>query len=165
MPALQQGSPSDPVGNIRMQKVGIIVFRGEKSVFLVSACPKPIADVVSRVAVASSLRNPFSLERWDNAAVRSGVPIFLLPSRGCRGSAAGSVREGPRCPPGGCTPAAGPPALCCTLARCCGDAPPTAGVPLSAVDSSWTRLHAPGRARCPSLTAALGRAALGLMFG
>lgn len=44
--ALQQGSPSDPLGNIGNTQSVNYRISGRKAVFLLSACPKTIADVV-----------------------------------------------------------------------------------------------------------------------
>lgn len=65
-------------------------------------------DVGLRLAVASSLHNLSSLPVHDNAFVRSGVPIFLLPSRGCWGLTALSRAGRSRRRPGGLL-AQGPP--------------------------------------------------------
>lgn len=147
---LQQESPSDPVGNTRNAESVNYRILGRKTIFLLSACPKPMADVVSHVAAAWSVRNPCSLERWDGASVRSGVPIFLLPSRGCRGSAAAAGGRDPAALPGAAPLQPGPHPNAAALLGV------VVMLPLQLESLHGQEMGtAPGRAPCPSLTAEL----------
>lgn len=99
--ALQQGSPSDPVGNIRNAESANYCISGRKTVFLLSACPKTIADV-GLLQLPRLCRIPFP---WSGGIMRLSAPVF--PYFCCHRVAAGDQQRAPcgRDPaavPGGC---------------------------------------------------------------
>lgn len=133
---------------------------GTKTVFPLSACPKTIADVGLHVAVARSLRNSCSLERWDDAGPlrcsHISAAIAWLPAISSE-LRAGETPLGP----GGLPD---PQPCAAALLGAVVMLPPQLE-PLRPPRTPLDTAPAPGRAPCPSLTAALGRAALGLILG